>query len=160
MAIQFACPWCTQTISVDDSKAHERIECPYCNRPVKVPTESTHDLPPPLPLPSQNMEDPQPPINSLIPGGAGFSIRFLARFIDLLYTFILGLIVGVVAVIVLDVLTYFGKVTPELIRRLQEHSFTGMGLLILGTFLYFSVAEGFPGKLSRRAYCVRFGEFV
>ena len=58
MAIQFACSWCTQTISVDDSKAHERVECPYCNRPVKVPTESTHDLPPPLPLPSQNMEDP------------------------------------------------------------------------------------------------------
>src|SRR5215472_15538325 len=60
MAIQFACPWCTQTISVDDSKARERVECPYCNRPVKVPTESTHDLPPPLPLPSQNMEDPPP----------------------------------------------------------------------------------------------------
>src|SRR5215467_10474467 len=60
MAIQFACPWCTQTISVDDSKAHERVECPYCNRPVKVPTESARDLPPPLPLPSQNMEDPPP----------------------------------------------------------------------------------------------------
>jgi hypothetical protein len=60
MAIQFVCPWCTLTISVDDSKAHERVECPYCNRPVKVPAESTRDLPPPLPLPSQNMEDPQP----------------------------------------------------------------------------------------------------
>jgi len=60
MAIQFACPWCTQTISVDDSKAHERIECPYCNLAVKVPTKSTPDLPPPLPLPSQVMEGPQP----------------------------------------------------------------------------------------------------
>src|SRR5262245_18518893 len=60
MAIEFACPWCTQTISVDDSKAHERIECPYCNLAVKVPTESTPDLPPPLPLPPQNMEGPQP----------------------------------------------------------------------------------------------------
>jgi uncharacterized membrane protein YhaH (DUF805 family) len=60
MAVQFACPWCTQTISVDDSKAHERVECPYCNLAVKVPTKSTPDLPPPLPLPSQNMENPQP----------------------------------------------------------------------------------------------------
>ena len=68
MAIQFACPWCTQTISVDDSKAHERVECPYCNRPVKVPTESTHDLPPPLPLPSQVsfMEHTQEDIDRLV----------------------------------------------------------------------------------------------
>ena len=57
MAIHFDCPWCTETISVDDSKARERVECPYCNRPVKVPTKSTSDLPPPLPLPSQNMID-------------------------------------------------------------------------------------------------------
>src|SRR5262249_23696700 len=60
MAIHFDCPWCTQTISVDDSQARERIECPYCSRPAKVPTKSTHDPPPsPPPLPLQNMEDPQ-----------------------------------------------------------------------------------------------------
>jgi hypothetical protein len=41
MAIQFACPYCTQVVSVDESKALQRIECPYCNRPVKVPAKST-----------------------------------------------------------------------------------------------------------------------
>src|ERR1044071_2390600 len=63
MAIHFDCPWCIETISVDDSKARERVECPYCNRPVKVRTKSTRDPPPlrpPPPLPSKNMEDPQP----------------------------------------------------------------------------------------------------
>jgi hypothetical protein len=170
MAIQFACPWCTQTISVDDSKARERIECPYCNRPVKVPTKSAHDLPPPLPLPSQSMEDPQPPVPSLIPGGAGFGIRFLARFIDdLLYGWILAIIVGFVAGIVFGVLAYLGKLTLaesqaiffvahfprttqwRFTQRLQEHPFTGFGLSILGVFLYHTVAEGFStvtiGKL-------------
>ena len=62
MAIHFDCPWCSQTISVDDSKARERVEYPYCNLLVKVPTKSTHGPPPlrpPPPLPSQNMEDSQ-----------------------------------------------------------------------------------------------------
>ena len=55
MAIHFACPWCTQTISVDESKARERVECPHCNLPVKVPPKSTED-PPPV---SQPPGDPQ-----------------------------------------------------------------------------------------------------
>ena len=162
MAIQFACPWCTQTISVDDSKAHERVECPYCNLSVKVPTESTHDLPPPLPLPPQNMEDAQPPIPSLIPSGAGFGIRFLARFIDdLLYAWMLALIVGVVAGMVFVALVYLGKLTPAEVQSILfaarwrgthlRLTFMGVGLGILGVSLYHIVAEGFStvtiGKL-------------
>src|SRR4029450_10044183 len=56
MAIHFVCPWCTESISVDDSKARERIECPHCNRPVKVPAHGTP--PPPLssPRPSKSLE--------------------------------------------------------------------------------------------------------
>jgi hypothetical protein len=49
MAIQFACPYCIENISVDESKARARIECPHCNRPVKVPAEPTHEPPPSLP---------------------------------------------------------------------------------------------------------------
>ena len=49
MAIHFVCPWCTESISVDDSKARQRIECPHCNRPVKVPATSTPEPPPPPP---------------------------------------------------------------------------------------------------------------
>ena len=59
MAIHFVCPWCTESISVDDSKARERIECPHCNRPVKVPAKSTHEppFPPPSsPRPSKSLE--------------------------------------------------------------------------------------------------------
>src|SRR4029450_6684022 len=59
MAIHFVCPWCTESISVDDTKARERIECPHCNRPVKVPAKSTHERPPPppsSPRPSKSLE--------------------------------------------------------------------------------------------------------
>src|SRR5262245_15109470 len=48
MAIHFDCPWCTETISVDDSKARARIDCPHCDRPVKVPAKPTHEPPPSL----------------------------------------------------------------------------------------------------------------
>jgi len=68
MAIHFDCPWCTQTISADDSQARERVECPYCNLPVKVPTKSTRD-PPPLGAPS-----PLPYMGDR-GGGDNFSIR-------------------------------------------------------------------------------------
>jgi len=154
MAIHFDCPWCTQTISVDESKARERVECPHCNFPVKVPPKSTEDPPPVSQPPSvtaiKQEQTPQPK-TSLIPSGAGFGVRFLARLIDLLYGVILGLIVGIVAGIVFAVLAYVGKLTPEWAQRLQEDSFTGLGLSILGAFLYHTVAEGFStvpiGKL-------------
>ena len=48
VAIQFDCPWCTENISVDESKARARIDCPHCNRPVKVPAKPTHEPPPSL----------------------------------------------------------------------------------------------------------------
>jgi uncharacterized RDD family membrane protein YckC len=165
MAIHFDCPWCIETISVDDRKARERIECPYCNRLVKVPTKSRCDPPPlrpPPPLPSQNMEAPEPPIPSLIPGGAGFGIRFLARFIDdLLYGYILALIVGAVVGMVVVVLAYLGKLTPSalLAMSFEAHfqsthlrwTLTGFVLGNLGSSLYHIVAEGFStvtiGKL-------------
>ena len=59
VAIHFVCPWCTESISVDDSKAREMVECPHCNRPVKVPAKSTHEPPPPppsSPRPSKSLE--------------------------------------------------------------------------------------------------------
>jgi tetratricopeptide (TPR) repeat protein len=49
MAIRFDCPWCTQSISVDESEARARIECPHCNRPIEVPNKPTHKPPPSLP---------------------------------------------------------------------------------------------------------------
>ena len=48
MAIQFDCPWCTESISVDESKASARIDCPHCNRPVTVLAKPTHEPPPSL----------------------------------------------------------------------------------------------------------------
>src|SRR5580765_556880 len=63
MAIHFDCPWCTQTISVDESKARERVECPHCNRPVKVPAKSTADPPP-----SESKSPAVTPASSLDPG--------------------------------------------------------------------------------------------
>jgi hypothetical protein len=49
VAIQFDCPWCTESISVEESKASARIDCPHCNRPVKVPAKPTHEPPSSLP---------------------------------------------------------------------------------------------------------------
>jgi uncharacterized RDD family membrane protein YckC len=128
-----------------------------------VPTESGHDLPPPLPLPSQNIEDPQPPIPSLIPGGAGFGIRFLARFIDVLYGCMLGLIVGAVAGMLFVVLVYLGKLTPGEVQSILfaaqwrsthlRFTFMGVGLGILGTSLYHIVAEGFSTATIGKLIC-------
>ena len=125
-----------------------------------------------IPLP--NIKQAAPPLGrepqpvtaqpSLIPGGAGFGIRFLARFIDdLLYGAILLLISLFVAGIVIGVLAALGKLTPEsqallvagdlprLTQRLYERRFTGFGLSTLGATLYHTVAEGFStvtiGKL-------------
>jgi DNA-directed RNA polymerase subunit RPC12/RpoP len=54
VAIHFVCPWCTKSISVDESRARERVECPYCNFPVKVPAKSTHE-------PEPESSPPPPP---------------------------------------------------------------------------------------------------
>src|SRR5512132_4222951 len=75
MAIHFACPWCTQTISVDESKARERVECPHCNRPVKVPPKSTEDPPPVSQLPSVTaVKQEQTPQATAIPATAATAV--------------------------------------------------------------------------------------
>jgi hypothetical protein len=66
MAIHFDCPWCTETISVDDSKARERVECPHCNRPVKVPTKSTCEPPSPLPSSPRAADTPVSGLDSVV----------------------------------------------------------------------------------------------
>lgn len=88
---------------------------------------------------------------SLIPSGAGFGVRFLARLIDLVYGMVIGLAVGLVTGIIFAVLAQLGKLTPDWPQLIRQNSFTGFGLSILGAFLYHTVAQGFStvtiGKL-------------
>ncbi|MCH7870524.1 MAG: hypothetical protein IID33_02375 [Planctomycetes bacterium] len=42
MAIQFACPGCSQPIEVDDEIAGKSAACPYCQRVVTVPGQTTY----------------------------------------------------------------------------------------------------------------------
>jgi uncharacterized RDD family membrane protein YckC len=94
--------------------------------------------PEPLALPGAAALPPASPV----PSGAGFSIRLLARLIDLFYGAILGFMVGVMTGILFSVLSHLGRLTPEWPRLVSRFSFTGFGLGILGAFLYHSLAEG------------------
>ena len=42
MAIQFACPGCSQPIEVDDQIAGKSAACPYCQQVVTVPNQTTY----------------------------------------------------------------------------------------------------------------------
>ena len=42
MAIQFACPGCSQPIEVDDEIAGKSAACPYCQHVVTVPDQTTY----------------------------------------------------------------------------------------------------------------------
>jgi tetratricopeptide (TPR) repeat protein/DNA-directed RNA polymerase subunit RPC12/RpoP len=92
VAIQFVCPWCTQNISADETKAGTTIECPHCNRPVKVPAKPTHEPPPSLPpsspssadtpasgLDSAVSEPPLPPASPPQPAGVPLTRREILK---------------------------------------------------------------------------------
>lgn len=61
MAIQFACPSCTQPIEVDDTYAGRNAICPYCRREVVVPASSTYAAAGVVARPAQPGGFPLPP---------------------------------------------------------------------------------------------------
>jgi uncharacterized RDD family membrane protein YckC len=90
---------------------------------------------------------------SPIPSGAGFGIRLLARLIDSVYGGMLGFVVTIVAGVCFALLAHFGRLTPEWPRLIQQRTFTGFGLSILGVFLYHSLAEGIGSVTIGKLIC-------
>ena len=95
MAIHFVCDYCTQRISVDESKAREKIECPHCNFPTRVPAKSTHDpqpsppLPPPLRPTEERSSDresqPLPPPQPAEPGHSAKSFHAMRQIVKFIF---------------------------------------------------------------------------
>jgi uncharacterized RDD family membrane protein YckC len=95
--------------------------------------------------------DPQPPplpdsppriATAEIVSGAGFWIRFLARFLDMAFGFMLGLATGVIGGILFAVLSRLGRISPDWPLLVRKTSLSGFGLGLLGAFLYHAIAEG------------------
>lgn len=92
--------------------------------------------PPPLPESSPRIA------SAGIPSGAGFWIRFLARFVDMAFGFMLGLATGIFAGILFAVLSRLGRITPDWPLLVRKNNVSGVCLGLLGAFLYHSIAEG------------------
>lgn len=88
-----------------------------------------------------------------ITSGAGFGIRFLARFVDLLLGFVFGFVGGIIACIVLAILQALGATAPGWENRIQGMSGRGMGLSLLGGFLYHCFTEGIHGASFGKMIC-------
>ncbi len=91
--------------------------------------------------------------DSSIPRGAGFGIRFLARFIDLAYGTVLSMFAGFFAGIIFAVLNHFGKLAPDWLERLNQKSGLDYLFGIVGFFLYHAFAEGIGTVTVGKAIC-------
>jgi uncharacterized RDD family membrane protein YckC len=98
------------------------------------------------------MEDsmlPSPSISS----GAGFWIRAAARLIDVAYGTMLGFFAGVLAGIMLVMLSRAGLIAPGWQSRIHGVNIPGWGLSLLGGFLYHSLTEGMYGASLGKLIC-------
>ncbi len=77
-----------------------------------------------------------------IPSGAGFGIRLVARVLDVVYGFFLGLMAGVVAGVLFAILSRLGRLTPDWPRLVRQNSISGFCVGLLGAFLYHPISEG------------------
>jgi uncharacterized RDD family membrane protein YckC len=97
-------------------------------------------IPPPLEPPALSMEE------HLANASAGFGIRFLARFVDLLYGLAIGLVTGFGSGIILAILGAMHKLPEDWVERLRAGSrFHMYGFGILGSYVYFALSEGIGG---------------
>ena len=98
-------------------------------------------------------------IDTPVPSGAGFGIRFLARMIDSVYVFLIGKITGFLILGRLYVLTHdWSRLQLVYFENGQKHvSLMAIGVLIglgmLGSFLYHAVAEGFSTVTTGKLLC-------
>lgn len=122
--------------------------CPKCNTEngelLNICTNCMEDRPPETEVLSVPFSPPAE-IKSPIPAGAGFWIRALARLADLLYSIVIGIVVGLFGIVAIAILARFGKVSPEWMQLVDQRSFGTYGLSILGAFLYHTAAEGIGG---------------
>ncbi len=85
--------------------------------------------------------------------GAGFGIRLLARFIDLVFGAILGLVTGVATGILCAIMAHYGKLPENWVELTGQSSFADYFFGAVGAFLYHSFAEGISGTSMGKLTC-------
>ena len=85
--------------------------------------------------------------------GAGFWIRALARIIDIAYGYVVGLLGGIAAVIVLVILQALSLVQPGWALRMQHGRLLLFPLSLIGTLLYHTISEGGCGASLGKLIC-------
>jgi uncharacterized RDD family membrane protein YckC len=98
-------------------------------------------------------EMPPPPIQQNISFGAGFGVRALARIIDVVYGFVIGLVGGVFGAIILAILQQTGMIATGWQHRIQGLTVASFGLSLLGAFLYHALSEGIYGASVGKLIC-------
>jgi uncharacterized RDD family membrane protein YckC len=98
--------------------------------------------------------DTSPPLSAPpVVEGAGFAIRFLARFIDTIYGVILGLAGGVLTGIILAVLQRAQVIEPGWQRHLHDRDPLTFVLSLCGVVLYHTLCEGIYGASIGKLIC-------
>ena len=95
---------------------------------------------------------PRPPPNA-ITDSAGFGIRLLARLVDLVLGFFLGLASGCLFGIVMGILQAMKVIEPDWPQRMQGISVVGFVLSATGYLLYHTATEGFYGASLGKLIC-------
>jgi len=95
-----------------------------------------------------------PPIpDSPLTVGAGFGIRFLARFIDLIYGYVLAFVAMFCGGIVLAVLSSTGRISEDWVAKIQVTGPLDYLLAIVGYWLYHSFTDGISGTSLGKLIC-------
>lgn len=84
--------------------------------------------------------------------GADFGIRLLARFIDLLFTFLFGLVAGICGGMTVGILSALGRIEGEIDTIVAGLEISN-GTMIIAAFAYHVVAEGIGGASFGKLIC-------
>ncbi len=85
--------------------------------------------------------------------GAGFWTRVLARLIDMAYGYVIGLLAGIIAVLILAALQALSLADPGWGRRMTGEGFVALAAGLLGALLYETACEGIYGATLGKLLC-------
>ncbi len=84
---------------------------------------------------------------------AGFWIRALARIVDTLFGLFIGFAAGILAAVVIMILSRVGVIAPGWQNRLRGFSFISLGFGLLGNIGYHCLCEGIHGATLGKLCC-------
>jgi uncharacterized RDD family membrane protein YckC len=123
-------------------------KCVYCEK--EYPDDATSCV-----IDNYPLEEAQ---SETIPNGrkspsAGYWIRFLARFIDFIFSMVLGFAAGILGVEMIVILGAVGIVAPGWQERMHNFSLAPFVLGLVGNIAYHSLCEGIHGATLGKLCC-------